>query len=107
MFLFVCCHKAKSTDLSRMSFNLSIKAWIANNFFQLNSNKTEVIVFIPLKSTSSLASRLNYLTPCVKSHKKNLGIILNSELCFDKQISSVVKKNLLNYCQTQIFFLIL
>ncbi len=69
-----------------------IKCWMSNNFLQLN-NKTEVILFGPSKTRNSVAGNLENLTPYIKSHVKNLGVIFDSELCLEKQISSVVKNS--------------
>ena len=68
-----------------------IKGWMATNFLQLNSNKTEVMIFGPPKSKHTLVSNLDNLEPFVKSHARNLGVILDSELCLDKQICAAVK----------------
>lgn len=57
--------------------------------FQLN-RKTELFIFSPTKSSSSFAGKLGHLTPRFKSHAKDLGIILEPELCFDKQMHPVV-----------------
>lgn len=70
-----------------------IKIWMSNNYLQLNSDKTEVIVFGPPKSISTVADKLANLTPYIRSHARNLGVILDSGLCLDKQISSVVKNS--------------
>ncbi len=70
-----------------------IKCWMSNNFLQLNNDKTEVILFGPSKTRNSVAGNLENLTPYIKSHVKNLGVIFDSELCLEKQISSVVKNS--------------
>ncbi len=70
-----------------------IKIWMANNFLQLNNEKTEVIIFGPFKIRNSIVSNLDSLTPYVTSHARNLGVIFDSELCLEKQISSVVKNS--------------
>lgn len=62
------------------------------NFHQLNSDKTEAIIFGPAKSRSAFDSNLGNLIPYLKSHGKDLGIIFHPGLRFDKQICSVVKK---------------
>ncbi len=72
---------------------------MANNFLQLNNEKTEVIIFGPSKIRNSIVSNLDSLTPYVTSHARNLGFIFYSELCLEKQISSVVKNS---YCQLRI-----
>lgn len=51
------------------------------------------------QTTVTLASRLDHLTLYVKSHAKNLGVILDSDLQLDKQTSSA-KKN--SYYQLRI-----
>ncbi len=68
-----------------------IKIWMANNFLQLNNEKTEVIIFGPSKIRNSIVSNLDSLTPYVTS--RNVGVIFDSELCLEKQISSVVKNS--------------
>ncbi len=55
--------------------------------------KTEVIIFGPSKIRNSIVSNLDSLTPYVTSHARNLGVIFDSELCLEKQISSVVKNS--------------
>ena len=70
-----------------------IRNWMANNFLQLNGDKTEVIIFGPSKARHTALSNLGHLTPLVKPHARNLGVILDSELCLDKQISTVVKNS--------------
>ncbi len=64
---------------------------MSKNFLELNNDKTEVILFGPSKRRNSVAGRLENLTPYIKSHLKNLGVIFHSELRLEKQISSVVK----------------
>ncbi len=70
-----------------------IKIWMANNFLQLNNEKTEVIIFGPSKIRNSIVSNLDSLTPYVTSHARNVGVIFDSELCLEKQISLVVKNS--------------
>ena len=64
-----------------------IKCWMANNFLQLNESKAEVILFGLPDSTNSISHNLGSLSPSIKPHARNLGVILHS----DKQINSVVK----------------
>lgn len=70
-----------------------IKCWMVNNVLQLNSDQTEVIIFDPAKTRSSIVSYLDNLMPDVKPHAKNVGVLFDPELCLEKQISSVVKNN--------------
>ncbi len=54
---------------------------------------SKVIIFGPSKIRNSIVSNLDSLTPYVTSHARNLGVIFYSELCLEKQISSVVKNS--------------
>lgn len=66
---------------------------MGDNFLQLNNDKTEVIIFNPSKSKKPILTDLGSLTPFTKPFARNLGVIFDSELCFNKQISSVVKNS--------------
>ena len=67
-----------------------IKSWMARSFLQLNQNKTELLVFGPTDTPSSIISALGPLSSHLKQHAKNLGVIFDSGFKFDKQINSVV-----------------
>ncbi len=60
----------------------NIKNKMGDNFLLLNENKTEVILLTPCP--------LGPLQANIHSHVKNLGVVFDSELKFDKQINSVV-----------------
>lgn len=59
---------------------------------QLNSDKTEIIVFGPSVLTSGIVNQLGPLSCNVRDCVKNL-VIFDPTLCFDKQISAVVKSS--------------
>ncbi len=63
---------------------------MGDNFHQLNENKTEVILFGSPHLVNTLSSSLGPLQANIRTHVKNLGVIFDSELKFDKQIHSVV-----------------
>ena len=67
-----------------------VKAWMNINFLNLNEKKTEIIMFdcpdqMAHTDTFDLLAPFNHL--CVN----NLGVMFDSSLKFDKQISSVIK----------------
>ena len=64
---------------------------MAQNYLQLNASKTEVVLFGPSDSSGGIANLLGPLAPYLHSHARNLGVIFDSALKFDKQINSVVK----------------
>ncbi len=68
-----------------------VKSWLADNFLQLNDSKTEVLVFGRPDIVNTLSNTLAPLTNTVGSHARNLGVIFDPALKFDKQINSVVK----------------
>ncbi len=70
-----------------------IKKWLSNSFLRLNEEKTEVIVFGPPKLRSGLINELGKQFSSVSSQVRNLGVILDSELCLTKQINTVVKNS--------------
>lgn len=70
---------------------LDIQNWMAQNYLQTNASKTEVVLFGPSNSSGGIANLLGPLAPYLHSHARNLGVIFDSALKFDKQINSVVK----------------
>ena len=67
-----------------------ISMWMQNNFLQLNSEKTELIVFGPQKQRESVISHLESLSLKPKQQVRNLGVILDSDLNFNSHIKSVI-----------------
>lgn len=70
-----------------------VKSWMASNSLHFNENKTEVIIFGPSGNPNTSNFNLHSFEPFVKSHAKNLGVILDSNFTFEKQISSVVQRS--------------
>ncbi len=68
-----------------------VKICLSHNFLALNENKTEVILFGPSDSYDFGDLDLGDLSPHVPPCAKNLGVLFDSGLKFDKQINSVVK----------------
>jgi len=65
-----------------------IKRWMANNFLQLNEDKTEVLILgCPANSSPALEAQLGPLSTNVHKSK----VIFDSSLFFDKQISAVIR----------------
>ncbi len=60
---------------------------MGDNFLQLNENKTEVILFGSPHLVNALSSNLWPLQANIRTHVKNLGVVFDSELKFDKQIN--------------------
>ena len=64
---------------------------MAQNCLQLNDSKTEVVLFGPSNSTGGIANHLGPLVLNLHTHARNLGVIFDPAVKFDKQINSVVK----------------
>uniref|UniRef100_A0A669DS15 Reverse transcriptase domain-containing protein n=1 Tax=Oreochromis niloticus TaxID=8128 RepID=A0A669DS15_ORENI len=70
---------------------LDIKSWMAENFLQLNQDKTEVLIIGPEAQREKLLSKLQAFSVCPSLQVKNLGVILDSELGFIPHIKHVTK----------------
>uniref|UniRef100_A0A669CX68 Reverse transcriptase domain-containing protein n=1 Tax=Oreochromis niloticus TaxID=8128 RepID=A0A669CX68_ORENI len=70
---------------------LDIKSWMAENFLQLNQDKTEVLIIGPEAQREKLLSKLQAFSLCPSLQVKNLGVILDSELGFIPHIKHVTK----------------
>ena len=57
-----------------------ISVWMQNNFLQLNSDKTEIIVCGPQKQREGVIRHLDTLSLEPKNQVKNLGVTLDSNL---------------------------
>ncbi len=70
-----------------------IKCWMDLNFLQLNNDKTEIMVFGPTAVSSGIVKQLGPLSSNVRDRVRNLGMVFDPTLSFDKQISTVVKSS--------------
>lgn len=70
-----------------------IKDWLSLNFLRLNEQKTEIVVFGDLSLLEGVDTVLGPLSSFSKPFVKDLGVILDSGLTMEKQISSVVKNS--------------
>ncbi|XP_061902364.1 uncharacterized protein LOC133649723 [Entelurus aequoreus] len=68
-----------------------IKEWMSQSFLQLNDTKSEILLFGNSTSVSQIRKNLGSLATLEKPHVKNLGVIFDPDLKFDKQVKSVVK----------------
>ncbi len=71
----------------------NVKDWMTNNFILLNSDKTEILLIGPKNSTQKLLDYNLQLDGChaPSSTVQNLGVILDSNLSFENQISHFTK----------------
>lgn len=63
---------------------------MGDHFLQLYEKKTEVNLFGSPHLVNALSSSLGPLQANISTHVKNLAVVFDSELKFDKQINSVV-----------------
>ncbi len=66
-----------------------VKEWLTNNFFKLNEDKSEFIMFGNKMPGNDLIESYGLLSN--NSYVKNLGVFFDSEIRFDRQVNSVVK----------------
>uniref|UniRef100_A0A8B9R776 Reverse transcriptase domain-containing protein n=1 Tax=Astyanax mexicanus TaxID=7994 RepID=A0A8B9R776_ASTMX len=79
-----------------------VKLLMWHNFLLLNSDKTEVLPLGPKATRNKLSDLMLNLadfsvTPG-SAAKKNLGVIIDSDLAFDKHISNVTRTAFLHLC---------
>ncbi len=68
------------------------KRWLANIFLQLNENKSEFVMFGNKMPGNDLIESYGPLSN--NSYVKNLRVFFYSEICFDRQVNSVVNTSL-------------
>ncbi len=79
-----------------------VKAWLSLNFLNFKESKTEIIIFGPCDSSASPKLNLGGLSSAMKLWVKNLGVVFDGSLKFDRQINYVVKScflQLIIYCK--------
>ncbi len=83
---------------SRMTCLADVKAWLSLHFLIFNEKKNEIIVFRLSEFLDSPNLDLGEMSLCLKSWVRNLGIIFDDVLKFDRQINSVVKGSFFQLC---------
>uniref|UniRef100_A0A672YDQ4 Reverse transcriptase domain-containing protein n=1 Tax=Sphaeramia orbicularis TaxID=375764 RepID=A0A672YDQ4_9TELE len=68
-----------------------VSRWMAQNFLQLNSSKSEVILFGPPNSTIAIKNSLGPLSSNITPTARNLGVIFDSDLSFQLHINKVIQ----------------
>lgn len=92
MQLYLPLRHNESSALTKLLDCLNdVKQWLGKNFLHLNDSKTECILFGTSPLSSTFAENSGILAPSFKTHIKNLGVMFDCRLKFDKQISSVVR----------------
>lgn len=92
--IYLPLKKNDKKGLSLLSACVSdVKSWFSSNFLHLNESKTEAIIFSTPGVSIGPNADLGVLAPYVKPSVTNLGLIFDSALKFDKQISAVVKSS--------------
>ena len=72
-----------------------IQNWMSENVLQLNDSKSDISIMSPSGPRTSiinnLSSSLGTLSNNVRKEARNLGVIFDSELSFDTQVTQVVQ----------------
>ncbi len=68
-----------------------VKSWITQNLLQLNQSKTEIMFFGPARGCLDMSTYLGSWSDYCHDQIRNLGVVFDPELKFDKQINAVVK----------------
>ena len=73
----------------------TIKSWMSDYYLKMNDSKTQIIIFGPSKVLGDIRIRgLNTTGTAIRfvSTVKNLGIMMDSHLTFEKQVVELKKK---------------
>lgn len=73
-----------------------VKTWMMENFLSLNEGKTEVVLFGPSRYTDSSMVDCGELTPYLKDIVVNLGVKIDTDLCFRDHVNGVVASSFYN-----------
>ncbi len=90
--LYICVSSDNLSPVNgRIQCITDIRFWMVKNFLQLNHDKTEILLAGPKALRNEIESLLTPLSikPC--EHVKNLGVILDADLNFQKHISNISK----------------
>uniref|UniRef100_A0AAQ5X7A8 Reverse transcriptase domain-containing protein n=1 Tax=Amphiprion ocellaris TaxID=80972 RepID=A0AAQ5X7A8_AMPOC len=68
-----------------------INEWLCQNFLQLNKDKTEVMVFGAKEGRLKVSLELQSLQLKTTDQARNLGVVMDSELSFEKHIKAITK----------------
>lgn len=76
---------------SLIKYMEQINEWMCQNFLQLNTEKTEIIVFGPKEERLKVSAYLDSMTLKSTNHTRNLGVIMDSDLNFNSHIKTITK----------------
>ena len=68
-----------------------INEWMCQNFLQLNTDKTEVIVLGPKNERSKVSAYLDSMSLKATNQARNLGVIIDSDLNFNNHLKAITK----------------
>ncbi len=64
---------------------------MADNFLQLNNDKTEMMIFAPDNITPKIKQVMGGLALSDRGDMRNLGVIFDRAICFNSHVKSVVR----------------